>query len=278
MASVVCPDISRPGFQFDNCRRNAFLLKEGFVAPKATKTGTTIVGIIYKDGVILGADTRATEDTIVSDKNCSKIHFLAPNMYCCGAGTAADTEMTTQMISSQLELHRLNTGRVVPVVTANRMLKQMLFRYQGYIGAALVLGGVDNTGPHLYCIYPHGSSDKLPYATMGSGSLAAMSVFESRWKPDMTEEEGKQLVRDAIAAGIFNDLGSGSNVDLCVIRKGSVDYLRPYDEANIKGKRQATYDFKKGTTAVLSAASFPIEIEELSVNVIDHGESMDTSS
>lgn len=47
---------------------------------------------------------------------------------------------------------------------------------QGYVSAALVLGGVDVTGPHLYNIYPHGSSDKLPYLTMGSGSLAAMSV------------------------------------------------------------------------------------------------------
>lgn len=58
-------------------------------------------------------------------------------------------------------------------------------RYQGHISAALVLGGVDVTGPHLHCIYPHGSSDKLPYVTMGSGSLAAMSVFESRFKPNM---------------------------------------------------------------------------------------------
>ena len=62
----------------------------------------------------------------------------------------------------------------------------MFFRYQGHIGAALVLGGFDATGPHLYTVYPHGSTDKLPYVTMGSGSLAAMSVFESRWKPDMT--------------------------------------------------------------------------------------------
>lgn len=46
------------------------------------------------------------------------------------------------------------------------------------MSAALVLGGVDITGPHLYNIYPHGSSDKLPYLTMGSGSLAAMSVSQ----------------------------------------------------------------------------------------------------
>ena len=82
------------------------------------------------DGVVLGADTRATNDTIVADKNCAKIHYIAPNIYCCGAGTAADTEMTTQLISSQIELHSLNTGRKARVATANRMLKQMLFRYQ----------------------------------------------------------------------------------------------------------------------------------------------------
>lgn len=58
-------------------------------------------------------------------------------------------------------------------------------RYQGHVGAALVLGGVDSTGPHLFTIHPHGSTDKLPYVTMGSGSLAAMAVFESSWKPNM---------------------------------------------------------------------------------------------
>lgn len=190
--------------------------------------------------------------------------------------------MTTDMIASQLELHRLNTGRQVPVVAANTLLKQMLFRYQGHISAALVLGGVDKTGPYIYSIHPHGSTDKLPYATMGSGSLAAMSVFEARWKPDMSEEEGKKLVRDAIAAGVFNDLGSGSNIDLCVIRKDSTDYLRNYELANKKGERQVcilvqlilryfncfctlfqlNYTYKPGTTAVLDTKIKQFEITE----------------
>lgn len=259
-----------------NFFRNQFLESKGIAFPKATKTGTTIVGIIYKDGVILGADTRATEGSIVSDKNCSKIHFLAENMYCCGAGTAADTEMTTQMIASQLKLIRLNTGREVPVATANRILKQLLFRYQGHIGAALVLGGVDSAGPHIYCIHPHGSTAKLPYATMGSGSLAAMAVFELKWRPDLTEQEGKEIVSEAIQAGIFNDLGSGSNVDLCVIRRGSVEYIRPYFEANKKGKRQGSYRYQDGTTAILTSLIKPVVTEE---SIRYHGvESMDVSS
>lgn len=185
--------------------------------------------------------------------------------------------MTTDMISSQIELHRLYINRIVPVAAANQMLKQFLFRYQGYIGAALILGGVDNLGPHLYSIHPHGSTDKLPYTTMGSGSLAAMAVFESRWVPDLLEEDAMELVRDAIAAGIFNDLGSGSNVDLCVIRKGNVDYLRTYDEANKKGVRQASYRYPEGTTAILSTKTANIEVEEVSVRSLDSDVEMDVN-
>ena len=84
-----------------------------------------------------------------------------------------------------MEMHGLQTGRKPRVVTAMTMLKQMLFRHQGHIGAALVLGGVDSTGPHLFTIHPHGSTDKLPYVTMGSGSLAAMAVFETGWRPNL---------------------------------------------------------------------------------------------
>ncbi|KAK3814919.1 MAG: proteasome subunit beta type-7 [Benniella sp.] len=245
---------TKGGFSFDNYVRNAVLEGKGLALPKATKTGTTIVGLIYKGGLVLGADTRATAGPIVADKNCEKIHYLAPNMYCCGAGTAADTEMTTNLISSQLELHRLSTGRQARVVTAMTMLKQMLFKYQGHIGAALILGGVDINGPHLYTIYPHGSTDKLPYVTMGSGSLAAMSVFESRYKADMDREEAIELVKEAIGAGIFNDLGSGSNVDVVVITSENVEVLRNYDTPNVRGVKEQRYTYPRGTTQVLKSS------------------------
>ena len=230
------------GFDFSHAHRNAMIAQTAAAAsskdnnnnskssilPAAKKTGTTIVGMTFAGGVVLGADTRATGGSEVAEKNCEKIHYLAPNMYCCGAGTAADTEKTTELISSQLALLRLDMhGRQSRVVTACTLLKRMLFRYQGHISAALVLGGCDVNGPAVYQIYPHGSTSKLPYTTMGSGSLAAMAVFENSWREDMTEEEAVLLVQRAIGAGIFNDLGSGSNCDVCIIRTdGSVDYRR----------------------------------------------------
>jgi len=217
------------GFSFENTIRNQHMLSmqgsNSLPAPK--KTGTTIVGMVYKDGVVLGADTRATSGSEVAEKNCEKIHYLAPNMYCCGAGTAADTEMITQLISSQLELLRMNTHSQSRIITACTLLKRRLFNHQGHISAALVLGGCDINGPTIFQIHPHGSTAKLNYTTMGSGSLAAMSIFESTWREDMDEAEAVKLIQRAIGAGIFNDLGSGSNVDICIIRKDqSVDYRR----------------------------------------------------
>mmetsp|Transcript_23010 Transcript_23010/g.35224 ORF Transcript_23010/g.35224 Transcript_23010/m.35224 type:complete len:265 (-) Transcript_23010:53-847(-) len=232
--------------------------------PMAKKTGTTIVGMIYKGGVVLGADTRATGGDEVADKNCEKIHYLAPNIYCCGAGTAADTEKTTELISSKLELLRMNTYSQSRVVTACTMLKRMLFRYQGHISAALVLGGCDVNGPHIYQIYPHGSTGKLPYTTMGSGSLAAMSVFESSWTPDMEEAEAVELVKRAIKAGIFNDLGSGSNCDTTVIRvDGSITVTRgavkPNEVAPLRNaiRRSDRLNMRPGTTPLLKTEFHP---------------------
>lgn len=250
------------GFNFINSKRNGDLLIKGYKPPLAVRTGTSIVGIIFKDGVILGADTRATEGPIVSDKNCSKIHRLQDHIYCCGAGTAADTEHITLMTSAEMDMHELNTGRQVPVICACMLLRHTLFRYQGHISAALVMGGVDKYGPHINCIHPHGSIDKIPYAAMGSGTLAAMAILEKGWNPEIDLEQGKQLVREAISAGVFNDLGSGSNIDLCVITAAGATPLRTETIASERGERMGKYSFLPNTTLVKSMSVQDIEITE----------------
>lgn len=249
---------TRGGFNFENCGRNLVLTQKLLGKtqfPRAKKTGTTICGIQLNNAVCLAADTRATAGSMVADKNADKLHFIAPNIFCAGAGTSADLTATTDLMSRDMEIHRLNTGTQTRVCTVVNRLSKKLFQYQGHIGCALVLGGVDVTGPHLYQIYPHGSTDKLPYTTMGSGSLAAMSVLEMGYKEDMTVEQGKELVADAIHAGIFNDLGSGGNIDVCVIEKGKKPvHERAYRQPIKRAYKADFQPFAKGTTPLLSEA------------------------
>jgi 20S proteasome subunit beta 2 len=133
------------------------------------------------------------------------------------------------------------------------LLKQHLFRHQGHIGAYLVVAGVDPTGVGLFTVHAHGSTDKLPYVTMGSGSLAAMSVFESTWRRDLDRAGAIKICSEAILAGIFNDLGSGSNVDVCVIEKDKpTQLMRNYIKPNERARKERNYKFPKGTTAYLN--------------------------
>ena len=148
------------------------------------------------------------------------------------------------------------------------MLKQHLFRYQGHIGAYLVVAGVDPTGVGLFTVHAHGSTDKLPYVTMGSGSMAAMAIFETQWKQNMTRDEAVKLAAEAIKAGIFNDLGSGSNVDVCVITNEKTTLMRNYITPNQREQKQRSYKFQRGTTAVLDEKV--ITREEISKYVTVH--------
>lgn len=250
------------GLGFDNYRRNKALIAAGVAPPKTTSTGTTIVGCKFVDGVVIAADTRATAGSIVADKNCAKLHCLAPTIWCAGAGTAADNDKVTELESSNLELHSQWTGRKPRVVAALTHLKQHLFRYQGYVGAYLILAGVDPTGAHLFSIQAHGSTDVGPYMSLGSGSMGALSVLESQWHDNLTKEDAINLCANAIESGIFNDLGSGSNVDVCVMQMGQPARLtRGYRQPNKRLEKQKSYKYPLGTTPFVSTAVEPEAME-----------------
>jgi len=71
--------------------------QRGWGTAEWSAPGFALSPLFIQDGVVLGADTRSTAGTTVADKNCEKIHYIADNIKCCGAGTAADTEAVTSM-------------------------------------------------------------------------------------------------------------------------------------------------------------------------------------
>lgn len=259
------------GFNFENCKRNAWLEETGKVKKLSfQKTGTTICGMIFKDGVVMGADTRATAGSVVAVKNCSKLHVIQPNMIMAGAGTAADCDAVERQVRSQLDLMRLNTDTEARVSTAVTRLADHLFRYQGHVGAYLILGGVDVTGPHLVEIYANGAVETSPFMSLGSGSLAAISMLEAGYKEDMDQKEAEALVTRAISAGIMNDMGSGSNVDLAILKHGvPTEYKRGKVHNLAIGHRKRApkeYKFPHGSTRIIKEVR---EVFKTRIEVVD---------
>lgn len=103
----------------------------------------------------------------------------------------------------------------------------------------------------------------LPFTTMGSGSLAAMGVLETKYKDNLNEQEAIDLVKDAIEAGIFHDLGSGSNVDIYVVKRTGCTKKEDYRVHNKKVFSQSdAYKFPNGTAPVLE------EIKSIWKNIV----------
>lgn len=194
---------------------------------------------------------------MVADKHCEKIHCIGANVFCCGAGTSADLDALTRHAQYSMALWALYESSIdttttttcnsvapnhemeqkggillqsIGVSAACRFLRNALHSC-GSLGVNLIVGGYDDvqsqSGGRLTAIHPHGSMDVVPFAALGSGGLAAMAVLESRYHPGLTRQEGIDLVKSAVLAGIQNDLGSGSQVDLCVLGPHSmVEYTR----------------------------------------------------
>jgi len=221
------------------------------------------VGAIFKDGVVVGADSRATSGDFIANKDCIKVHKLTDSIYACGAGTAADLDQVTRMISSNLKLHEYNTGRKARVIAGLRIAKQHLFRYQGYVGAYLLIAGMDFYGPHLYSCAAHGSTSMEQYHSDGSGSLAALGVLEREFKLNMTEEEAIELVKSALVAGMHSDLSSGNSLRLCVIRKDGVrEFDRVIPDFCQPGAKDQQYRNPSNTTTILKSKTTKFEVIE----------------
>ncbi|XP_023036709.1 proteasome subunit beta type-7-like isoform X1 [Drosophila willistoni] len=243
------------GFNFGNCLRNRALLQDGFKPPQAYSNGTSVVGLLYKGGVILGTDTRTTKGHVVGFERTNKIFRLHDFIYAGGSGVAQDLQQMANVASSQLDLLTMNNNRHRPrVCGANRLMKQYLYRFRTMINAHFIIAGVDVSGAHLFCTHSDGSSETVPYTVLGSGTMPAISIIESRWEPAMGEFFARDLVCDAVAAGIVSDINSGATIKLCIIRTDftrqlcsqevyikAVDKPRPIALVGLVGPPQMAY-------------------------------------
>jgi proteasome beta subunit len=192
------------------------------------KHGTTTVGIICKDGVVLAADKRATMGHMVSNKKEDKVHQVSDYMAITTAGLVSDAQLFTRVIRAQLSLLKIRKNKEPSVEEAANMLASMSYAnirrpsmVPGIVG--FLLGGYDKKGYHLYEIGVDGSvSAADDFKTDGSGSVFALGVLESSFKKDMAVEEGVQLARDALNVSLQRDVYTGNGIDVFVINEEGV--------------------------------------------------------
>ena len=192
------------------------------------KTGTTTVAIVCKDGIILGADRRATAGDFIVNKDTTKIHNISDDMALTMAGTVSDVQLLIKYIKAQIRLKRVRSTRELSVQETANLLAGMVYdnirKFSAIPGVShFLLGGKDGAGFHVYDIYPDGSiSDVKDYVSSGSGSIFAYGVLETLYAKNCSIDEGVKLVLKALNAAVQRDAMSGSGFDVVKITKDGI--------------------------------------------------------
>ena len=184
--------------------------------------GTTTVAAVCKDGVILGTDTRATMGNYVASKNAKKVYKITDNLAMTIAGGVAVAQRIVEVLKINAKLFQLEKGRPMPVASASRLVSNILFsnRSAGMpLPLQALIGGYDNTGPHVFNLDPFGSLIEEKVVSTGSGSPFAYGVLEDRYKEGSTVDEMLPVVVSAVDSAMKRDTASGDNFDVAVINQ-----------------------------------------------------------
>jgi len=192
------------------------------------KTGTTTIGIVCKDGIVLAADKRATSGNLIVNKHIGKIFEVARDMAITTAGTVSDAQLLTKLIKAELSLKEVRTNRKVTVKEAANLLAGMVYaniRKMSLIPGIshFVMGGKDSSGFYLFDIFADGSITECDeYISSGSGSVMAYGVLETLYNKNISVEEGIKLSVKSINAALQRDSASGGGIDIVAISKAGL--------------------------------------------------------
>ena len=192
------------------------------------KTGTTTVGILCKDGIVLAADKRATAGYLIANKNFDKIISITDSIAVTVAGTVSDVQLLAKYIKAELKLKEIRTNRGNMVREAANLLAVMVYNNIRKLSlipgiSHFVLGGKDDSGFYLYDLSPDGSIAEIDdYVSSGSGSVMAYGVLETLYSKNMSVDDGVRLAVKAVNAAVQRDIASGNGIDVVTITKDGV--------------------------------------------------------
>lgn len=197
--------------------------------PEIKKTGTTTVGLICKDGVVLAAEKKSTMGYLVASKESEKILPVEDHIALTVAGVWGDAQTLARYLKAELKLFAIQNQRKISVKGAATLLSNILqgskmFPY--YV--QLILAGYDDSGPSIFTLDPiGGTEEEKKFFSTGSGSPIALGVLEDRYKDGISIEEGTKLALQAIKAAIERDIASGGRaIDVATITKDGIKITR----------------------------------------------------
>jgi len=189
-----------------------------FLMDKELKTGTTTLGMVCKNCVVMASEHRATMGTLIAHKTTQKVFEIDKHLALTTAGLVGDAQVLARWLTAEAELYNLKRNQEMTVKAAATLMANILSgrRYFPY-WVQLLIGGLDADGGHVYSLDAAGGAIPDNYITTGSGSPYVYGILEDYYKENMSSNEGIDLAIRAIHAAMKRDAASGNGITVVLI-------------------------------------------------------------
>ena len=201
------------------------------------KLGTTTIGLVCKDGVILASEHRATMGYMIAHKETQKVFKISEHLAMTTAGLVGDAQMLVRWLSAESELFNLKRDVEMSVKGAANLMANILSGRRMFpYWVQLLVGGVDSEGGHVYSLDAAGGAIPDNYISTGSGSPFVYGLLEDQYKDNLSTSDGVDLAIRGLNAAIKRDAASGNGMDVVVINKKGYKQLTSKDIDDRKKK------------------------------------------
>ena len=183
------------------------------------RKGTTTIGLLGKDGVVLAAEKRATMGNLIANKETKKIFKIQDHIGITTAGGVADAQKLVRLMQVETNLYQIEREHMIKVDAAVTLLSNVLHGNKYFpFYVQLLVGGFD-TKPKLFSLDALGSMLEEKVVSTGSGSPFAYGVLEDRFKEGATVQQNVEIAAHALKAAMERDAMSGNGMTLVTITK-----------------------------------------------------------
>jgi len=186
---------------------------------RTLSTGTTTVGLVCTDGIIMASDRRATMGYFIANKDIQKIYQIDDHLSMTIAGGVGDAQALVRLMQAESELYKFKHGHAISVKAAASLLSNLLHNYRFYpFYVQLLIGGFADEA-EVYSLDAIGGMTSEKYVSTGSGSPVAYGVLEETYKEGGSIKDNLRIAARAIAAAMKRDAATGEHVDIITVTK-----------------------------------------------------------
>jgi len=188
-------------------------------AVEAVRRGTSAIGVKVKEGVVLAVEKRLTS-SLMEINSVTKIYVIDEHVGAAIAGLHADARRLIDYARVQAQINRLYYEEPITIEQLTKVicdLKQNYTQFAGVrpFGVALLIAGVDATGPRLFSTHPSGAYWEWQATAIGRGAQRVNDILEKEYKKEFSLDEAIKLALKSLKEVAEKEL-EPDNVELAV--------------------------------------------------------------